>query len=72
MVETSRALVLRKLQVCFTDADLAEAALDLLDSYGVETYQRERERVQLAILKLSDGDLDPAAPLRRSRQARLS
>jgi hypothetical protein len=29
--------------------------LDLLDSYGVESYERERERVQLAILKLSAG-----------------
>ena len=30
--------------------------LELLDTYGVEPYERERERVQLAILKLSDGD----------------
>src|SRR5436305_1598336 len=30
--------------------------LELLDSYGVESYERERERVQLAILKLSDGN----------------
>jgi hypothetical protein len=29
--------------------------LDLLDTYGVESYERERERVQLAILKLSQG-----------------
>ena len=29
--------------------------LELLDSYGVESYERERERVQLAILKLSGG-----------------
>jgi hypothetical protein len=28
--------------------------LELLDSYGVESYERERERVQLAILKLSE------------------
>ncbi len=27
--------------------------LELLDSYGVESYERERELVQLAILKLS-------------------
>ena len=25
--------------------------LDLLDTYGIESYERERERVQLAILK---------------------
>ena len=29
--------------------------LDLLDTCGVESYERERERVQLAILKLSEG-----------------
>src|SRR5438309_8849470 len=29
--------------------------LDLLETYGVESYERERERVQLAILKLSAG-----------------
>ena len=30
--------------------------LKLLDAYGVEPYERERERVQLAILKLSEGN----------------
>src|ERR1043166_6544687 len=30
--------------------------LGLLDSYGVEPYERERERVQLAVLKLSEGN----------------
>src|SRR5256885_5044775 len=30
--------------------------LELLDSYGIESYERERERVQLAILKLSNGN----------------
>jgi len=29
--------------------------LELLDSYGVEPYERERERVQVTILKLSAG-----------------
>jgi hypothetical protein len=29
--------------------------LQSLDNYGFEPYERERERVQLAILKLSDG-----------------
>ena len=28
----------------------------LLDAYGTEPYERERERVQLAILKISAGD----------------
>ena len=30
--------------------------LELLDTYGIESYERERERVQLAILKLSAGN----------------
>src|ERR1700731_4116056 len=30
--------------------------LELLDSYGVESYERERERVQLAILKVIEGN----------------
>ena len=30
--------------------------LELLDGYGVESYERERERVQLAILNLSAGN----------------
>ena len=29
--------------------------LELLDSYGVESYERERERVQLAVLELGAG-----------------
>ena len=29
--------------------------IDLLDTYGIESYEQERERVQLAILKLSEG-----------------
>ena len=28
----------------------------LLSAYGVESHERERERVQLAILKISEGD----------------
>jgi hypothetical protein len=30
--------------------------IELLDTYGVESSERERERVQLAILKLSEGN----------------
>jgi hypothetical protein len=32
--------------------------MTLLDEYGVESYEREKHRVQLAVLKLSEGDLD--------------
>ena len=33
-----------------------ENVIQLLDEYGVEPCERERERVQLAILKLSEGN----------------
>src|SRR5437588_7538753 len=46
--------------VAAVEATLSESAyarvLELLDSYGVESYERERERVQLGILKLSEGN----------------
>jgi hypothetical protein len=32
--------------------------LMILDAYGAESYERERERVQLAIVKLSEGDVE--------------
>jgi hypothetical protein len=32
--------------------------MGVLDSYGLETWHREKHRVQLAILKLSDGNLE--------------
>lgn len=36
--------------------DNCARVLELLGTYGVEPYERERERVQLAILKLSAGN----------------
>ena len=30
----------------------------MLNEYGTEPYEQERERVQLAILKLAEGDID--------------
>jgi hypothetical protein len=30
----------------------------ILDEYGTEPYEQERERVQLAILKLAEGEID--------------
>ncbi len=33
-------------------------ALNVLAAYGVEDYERERERVQRAIVALSRGDMD--------------
>lgn len=57
LVQPSRTLVLRKLCQVFNDASSAQKALNFLDDYGVESYELERERVQLAILKLSEGEL---------------
>ena len=36
--------------------DRRQRVLALLETYGVESYERERERVQLAILTLSAGN----------------
>ena len=33
-------------------------ALELLDTYGLAAHERERERVQIAIVKLSEGSED--------------
>jgi hypothetical protein len=50
----SRDEVVAAIQATFLESSRARV-LELLDSYGVESYERERERVQLAILKLSGG-----------------
>lgn len=55
--EPSRELVLKKLRASFGSAERAAEALVSLDRYGIEAWHRERERVQLAILKQCDGDL---------------
>ena len=50
----SRDEVVAAIQATFLKSSRARV-LELLDSYGVESFERERERVQLAILKLSGG-----------------
>ena len=50
----SRDEVVAAIRATFPESARARV-LDLLDKYGVESYERERERVQLAILKLSGG-----------------
>lgn len=50
----SRERVIAAIQNAFPERNWGNV-LALLDSYGVESYERERERVQLAILKLSEG-----------------
>ena len=51
----SRDEVVAVVQKSFPESDWARV-LEVLDRYGVESYERERERVQLAILKLSEGN----------------
>jgi hypothetical protein len=51
----SRDEVVAVVQKTFPESAHARV-LELLDHYGVESYERERERVQLAILKLSEGN----------------
>ena len=54
---TGRDLVLTKIKETCPQEN-SEDVLAALDLYGEETYERERERVQLAILKLSHGSMD--------------
>jgi hypothetical protein len=51
----SRDEILAAIQAAFSESSQARV-LELIDTYGVESYERERERVQLAILKLSNGN----------------
>ena len=53
----ARADVVAASQAAFPQGDVARI-LALLDLYGAAPYERERERVQLAILALSKGDED--------------
>src|SRR5579863_4369624 len=57
LLTPSRDLVLRKLHDCFPDPRTAADALALLDIYGSQSWHRERERVQLAVLKQCEGSL---------------
>ena len=50
----SRDEVVAVVQKTFPESAHARV-LELLDGYGIESYERERERVQLAILKLGRG-----------------
>src|SRR5205807_162194 len=54
MAAHSRDAVVAAVQKTFPECSHARV-LELLDAYGIESYERERERVQLAILKLSEG-----------------
>lgn len=53
----SREDVIAAVGSAFPRAD-ESAIIALLDTYGSEAHERERERVQLAIINLSEGDED--------------
>jgi hypothetical protein len=55
-----RELVLEMVRAVFPDTD-AEAVMKTLDEYGTESHEQGRRRVQLGILKLSEGDLEKLA-----------
>jgi hypothetical protein len=62
MTKPTRVLVMQIVRRVFLGREPADV-LAVLDRYGTESYHRERERVQLAILKLceEEGRDDPAA-----------
>jgi hypothetical protein len=53
----SRDDVLASIRATFAPHDV-EVVIEVLDAYGVETCERERERVQRAVLSLSEGSVD--------------
>jgi hypothetical protein len=57
-VNTSRDIVLKKLSECFPNPAAASKALAILDTYGTESWHREVNRVHLALLKVSGGNLE--------------
>ena len=57
MIHPTRDTVLAAIAQYFPTEGVADVRA-ILDLYGVEAYERERERVQLGILKLSAGDID--------------
>ena len=68
-LEPSRNLVLKKLRDCFPDPAAADEALAILDTYGMESWHRERDRVHLALLKISEGDLEKLRRYTRGAQS---
>lgn len=56
--ETLDEILARKIPSLFPGCE--DSVKELLSRYGVETYEREPQRVRLAILKLSRGEIDRA------------
>ena len=62
MKEFEQGKVLAKIAQYWPDTEPREIMCEL-DEYGARSFERERVRVQLAILKLSDGHRDRLAEL---------
>ncbi|MDQ3063971.1 MAG: hypothetical protein M3R14_14090 [Acidobacteriota bacterium] len=60
MVDYNEDLVVAKIKQCFPSFPNKEQEkiMAILVLYGKESYECETERVQIAVLKLSDGDLE--------------
>jgi hypothetical protein len=56
-VARTRADVVAAVRAAFAQKD-RDAVLGILDQYGAKDGERERERVQLAIIELAAGDAD--------------
>ena len=52
------AILSRKLRSLFPEEEQRNEVKAILDTYGVERYEQEPFRVRLAILKLSDSNLE--------------
>ena len=52
--------VVRRVEVMWSETVERRRVCEALATYGVESYERETERVRLAILKLSNGDIGQA------------
>ena len=58
--DVTRADVERIVRREFPSNDF-KTVVALLDAYGTEEYERERDRVQLAVMKLANGSVDALA-----------
>ena len=57
-MQNHKAILKRKLQDLFPDEVCRRKAADILERYGPGPYDKEPDRVRLAILKLSGSDLE--------------
>ncbi len=56
-MNNAREMIVKKIRQLFPQEN-GDSVMEILDSYGTEDWEREKERVQLAILKLSEGNLE--------------